>query len=337
MAQKRSIAEMSPVMSLLPGPLAALFDDAEVTGIMVDGPERISVERQGKVQDTSLRFDSNDEIKAAIRGLLKAAGVQIDEGRSVCEAQLGDHSRLLAVLSPAAINGHSLIIRKWSANPVTWEKLLEYRALTPPVRDLIQSALNAHVNILVAGGSASGKITMTNRIVELIPPDERVVSVEQTHEFQFNHPRAVFLEAGAAAHVSMDDLLMAGSRMRPDWLVVGELAGAEAARCMQLFSGGHSGITALHADSLENALARLEAMCRMARLGLEPEDIRAMIASGLRLVLYQEYLASTGSRKVTHISELRGMINGRYMLQPLMRYDPLKDEFEMTGARPGWE
>ena len=241
MAQKRSIAEMSPVMSLLPGPLAALFDDAEVTGIMVDGPERISVERQGKVQDTSLRFDSNDEIKAAIRGLLKAAGVQIDEGRSVCEAQLGDHSRLLAVLSPAAINGHSLIIRKWSANPVTWEKLLEYRALTPPVRDLIQSALNAHVNILVAGGSASGKITMTNRIVELIPPDERVVSVEQTHEFQFNHPRAVFLEAGAAAHVSMDDLLMAGSRMRPDWLVVGELAGAEAARCIQRRAQRHHG------------------------------------------------------------------------------------------------
>ena len=324
-------------MSGLPGPLAALFDEAEVTGIMVDGPERISVERQGKVQDTGLRFDSNDEVKAAISGLLKAAGVQMDEGRSVYEARLADQSRVLAVLSPTAIDGHSLIIRKWSVNPITWEKLLEYRALTTQARDLIQSAVNAHVNILVAGGTASGKMTMTNRIVELIPPGERVVSVERTHEFQFKHPRAVFLEAGDETRISMDDLLMTGARMRPDWLVVGELTGAEAAGCMRLFSGGQSGITALHADSPENALARLEALCRMARLGLEPEDIRSMIASALGLVLYQEYLVSSGSRKITHISEVRGMRNGSYMLQPLMRYEALKDEFEMTGAKPGWE
>jgi pilus assembly protein CpaF len=188
----------------------------------------------------------------------------------------------------------------------------------------------------VAGGTASGKTTLTNRIVELIPPEERVVTVEQTHEFQFDHPRAVFLEAGGTIPVPMNDLLTAGSKLRPDWMVIGELRGAESLRAMQLMGNGHCAISTMHATSTENALTRLEAMCLMANLGLGLDDIREIIASALRLILYQEYLP-TGQRKVVQMMELNGLENGHYILKPLMRYHPEQDSFEMTGVKPGWE
>jgi pilus assembly protein CpaF len=319
------------------GPIAPLLDDPEVLEIMVDGPDHITFQKQGeKIQDAKAHFKSNNEVKDAIKAVLNSVGVMFEEDKAIYDARLSDNSRMLAVLSPAAVNGHSIVFRKFSARQVTWEKLLEYRAVTPEVRDLIQSALDAHVNILIAGGTASGKTTFANRIIELISPDERVVAVEQTHEFQFEHPRAVFLEADASLRAGMNDLLTAGSKMRGDWLVVGELLGAEALRAMQLFSNGHSGITTIHASSAENALTRLEAMCLMANLGLGLDDIREMIASALKLVLYQECLVRNGKRKVTQISELRGLENGRYILQPLMRYNPDTDQFEWTGIKPEW-
>jgi pilus assembly protein CpaF len=172
--------------------------------------------------------------------------------------------------------------------------------------------------------------------VELIPPEERVVAVEQTHEFQFSHPRAVYLEADDTLNARMNDLLTAGSKMRPDWLVVGEMNGAEAMRAMQIFANGHTGITTIHANSAENALTRLEGMCLMANLGLGLDDIRETISSALKLMIYQERLPN-GNRKVTQISELHGLENGRYVLQPLVRYNAESDQFEFTGVKPAWE
>jgi pilus assembly protein CpaF len=319
------------------GPLAPLFEDPEVRVVMVDGPERVTVEKQGKVEATEICFKSNDELKAAVAAVLKTANVEIEADKSIYDVRLTDNSRMLAVLSPTAINGHSVIFRKWLTRQITWEKLLEYKAVSPEMVALIRSALGAQVNLLIAGGTASGKTTLANRIIELIPPEARVVAVEQTHEFQFDHPRAVFLEADEVMHARMNDLLIAGSKLRPDWLVVGELLGAEAMRTMQIFSNGHSGLTTIHATSAENALTRLEGLCLMANLGLGLDEIREMIASALRLVLYQEQLGPQGNRKVTQISELRGLENGRYVLQPLIRYAAEKDVFETTGAKPGWE
>jgi pilus assembly protein CpaF len=243
---------------------------------------------------------------------------------------------MIAILSPTSIHGHSVIFRKWMRQQITWEELLEYQSVSPEAQDLIKSALQVHASILVAGGTASGKTTIANRIAELIPPEERVVAVEQTHELQFVHPRGVFLEAGGTIPVTMNDLLTAGSKLRPDWLVIGELRGAEALRAMQLMGNGHCAISTMHATSAENALTRLEAMCLMANLGLGLDDIREIIASALRLIVYQEYLPN-GKRKIIQMVELKGLEDGRYILQPLMRYNAEEETLEMTGARPSWE
>ena len=320
------------------GPLGSLFDDPDILEIMVDGPDRISIQRSGsRIENTDLRFGSNAEVRETIQAVLKEAGVAMEENKAVYDVRLSDDSRMLAVLFPAAIHGHSIVFRKFMTRQITWEKLLEYKSVTVELRDLVKRALDAHVNILIAGGTASGKTTFANRVVELIPPEERVVAVEQTHEFQFEHPRSVFLEAGESAGASFSELLTAGSKMRPDWLVVGELNGFETLRAMQIFGNGHSAITTVHADSAENALARIETQCLMANLGLGLDEIRRMIVSALRLILYQECLEPNGKRRVTQVTELRGIEDGRYILQPLMRYNTETERIEPTGAKPAWE
>lgn len=319
------------------GPLSPLFEDPEVTGVMVDGPNRISIERHGAIEDVDARFKSDNEIKEAIRAVLNAVGIEMKDERTLYEVRLTDNSHMLAILSPTAINGHSMYFRKWMTKQITWDKLIEYNAVTTEFRDLMQNALNAHINILVAGGTASGKTTLTNRIIELIPSRERIVAVEQTHDLKFDHPRAIFLEAGGPAGVAFHELLLAGSKMRPDWLAIGELNGMETLRAMQILGNGHSGITTTHAKNTEDALTRIETMCLMANLGLGLDEIRQVIASALRLIVYQECLKPNSKRRVTQVTELLGIENGRYILQPLLRYNHGTEVLESTGAKPGWE
>ncbi|MEP7133823.1 MAG: ATPase, T2SS/T4P/T4SS family [Chloroflexota bacterium] len=316
--------------------ITPLLEDPDVTEIMIDGTERITIEKRNGIEDTGLHFQSDAEVKAAIQEVLKLAGVELEEGKTIYDVRLGDNSRMIAILAPTSINGHSVTFRKWMKKQITWEKFLEYNAISTAARDLVQGALNAHVSILIAGGTASGKTTFANRVVELIPPDARVVVVEQAHELQFDHPRSIFLEADGAVATPINDLLTAGSKMRPDWLVIGELHGSEALHALQIMGNGHSAISAMHATSAENALTRLEAMCLMANLGLGMDEIRQTIVSAIRLIAYQERLPS-GNRKVVQLVELKGLEDSRYILQPLMRYDAEKDSFEMTGVKPSWE
>lgn len=316
--------------------LSSLFEDPEITEIMIDGPERVTIEKHGKIEDTNVRFKSNDEVKALIQEALSMAGVEMEGDRTVYEVRFSDNSRMVAILSPTAIDGHCVIFRKWMSLQLTWEKLIEFSSVTPEFHDLMQNAIHANISILIAGGTSSGKTTIANRVIELIPPEKRVIVVEESHVLQFTHPRAIFLEAKVTSKLTMDELLTAGSRMRPDWLVVGELRGAEAMRTMQLFSTGHNGITTMHATSAENALTRLETMCLMANLGLGMDDIREIIVSAVGLIAYQERLPN-GKRKVTQVLQLQGLENGHYVLQPLMRYNPDTETLEATGAQPGWE
>jgi len=316
--------------------ITPLLEDPEITEIMIDGTERITIEKRGKIEDSGLRFKSDAEVKAVVQATLRMAGVEMEDDKTIYDVRLGDNSRMIAILAPTSVNGHNVTFRKWMKKQITWEKLLEFNAISAEARELIQSALNAHVSILMAGGTGSGKTTFANRVVELISPNERIVVVEQAHEMQFDHPRAIFLEASAAISTHMNDLLTAGSKMRPDWLVIGELHGSEALRALQLMGSGHSAIATMHATSAENALARLEAMCLTANLGLGLDEIRQIIASALGLIAYQERLPQ-GNRKVVQLVELKGVEDGRYILQPLMRYEPEKDVFEMTGVKPGWE
>lgn len=313
-----------------------LLEDPDVTGIMIDGTQRISIEKRGKIEDTGLHFTSDYEVEALVHGTLKMAGLVVEEGKTIYDVRVADNSRMMAILSPTSINGHSVTFRKWMNHQISWEKLLEYRFVSTEARELIQRALHAHVSILIAGGTASGKSTFANRVAELIPSDERIVVVERTHELQFDHPLAIFLEADGAVRTPINDLLTASSKMRPDWLVIGELHGSEALHALQIMGNGHSAIATMHATSAENALARIEAMCLTANLGLGLDEIRQAIVSALQLIVYQERL-SDGKRKIVHIVELQGLEDGRYILQPLMRYDAEKDAFVMTGVKPSWE
>jgi pilus assembly protein CpaF len=316
--------------------LNPLLDDPEVIEIMIDGPGRVSVEKGGRIQDTDIRFGSNEEVRQVIEEVLAMTGQKLEDGRTLYDVRMSDNSRMLAALSPTSINGHSVVFRKWMTKQITWEKLFEYKSVTPEVRDLIQSAIDAHASILVAGGTASGKTTVANRIVELVPSEERVVAVEQTHELQFDHPRSVFLEAEGNVSVHLNDLLTAASKMRPDWLVIGELHGAEVLHAMQIMGNGHSAIATMHATNAENALERLETLCLMANIGLGLEDIRRIIASALRLILFQERMPNR-RRVIVQMVELKGLEDGRYVFQPLMRYNPETETFDMTGAKPGWQ
>jgi pilus assembly protein CpaF len=207
--------------------------------------------------------------------------------------------------------------------------------ITPAAQELLRQACRAHVNMLVTGGPGSGKTTFANLLTELIPAEERLVVVEEAKELQVRHERTICLEGAAPANVPIGELLSTASKMRPDWLIVGELSGPAVVRALEIFGHGHIGLTTLHATSVEDALGRLEVLCLKANLGLGLGEIRAMIASALRLITFQERLPS-GVRKITQVVELRGVENDRYVLCPLFRYSPASGALEPTGEQPSW-
>jgi pilus assembly protein CpaF len=263
-------------------------------------------------------------------------GVTLGLAQTIGEIRLPDGvARMLTVLPPTAPAGPTLVIRKLIVPTLSWEKLIGFGAISQPALDLLRSALHAHKSILVSGGTGSGKTTVLDLLAESIPPEERLVVVEEVHEIQIRHPRVVFLEAAAPVRVPMADLLSTAAKMRPDWLVIGELWGPEALRAVEILSRGHEGLTTIHAESVENALARLEMLCLMANVGLGLGEIRNLIASALPVITYQQRLAS-GARRITQIVELCGLEHDRYVLQPLVRYNPETDAIEATGAQPSW-
>ena len=318
------------------GPLAPLYSDPAIDEIMVDTPDRVLVERGGKLEDAGIRFDSPEALRAVIDATLALAGVELAQGQTVADGRLTDVARMLVVFPPTALHGPCLIIRKLSTAILTWDQIIEFGAITREALDFLQNAVRAQVNILIAGGPGSGKTTIANRLAESLPADERIVVVERIHEMQICHPRAVFLEAAGPPELTMTELLSTASKMRPDYMAIGELFGPEAMRALELMSRGHSAMTMTDANSPEDALTRLETMCLMANLGLGLGEIRALIASALQLIAVQLRLPD-GRRRIVQIVELRGLEDGRYVLQPLFRYDPASDKLERTDARPSWE
>lgn len=318
------------------GPLAPLYSDPAVSEILVDGPGRVRVERRGKLEDTQVTFDSPEALRAVIDPLLAWGGITLGSQRTEGHVRLPEGSRVLAVIPPTAPEGPCLVIRRFSRTPLTWEDLYRFGSLTPEAVALLESALRAHVSLLVAGGAGSGKTTIASLLAGSIAAEERVVVVEETQEMQVHHPRRVYLEAGGTANVSFPELLVTAARMRPDWLVIGEPRGPEALRVLQFLSVGFPGITTIHATSPEDALARLETLCLTANQGLGVSHIRALIASALGLIVLHQRL-SDGSRRLTQIVELRGLEGDRFVLQPLFRYDLAEGKFERIGDAPSWE
>jgi pilus assembly protein CpaF len=334
MSEKRT----DPALISALGLLAGWYTNPEVHAIMVDGTERILVEMPDQEivpLDTGLHFETPEALRAVIDAILDVAEVNVTSEQTVVDTRLPDGSRMLVVLPPTAVNGPSLVIVKLPEHRITWDMLLEFGSITDEARDLLKSAILARRNILISGGYNSGKTTFMNLVAELVPEDWRLVLLQTDFDLQVRHPRSVFLAAGEGTGPDLSDLIITASKMHPGWLVIGELIGAEAMRAMEVFSRGHQGATAIHANSPEDALTRLETMCLKANLGLGLSEIRAIIALALQVLVHQERLPN-GKRSILQIVELRGLENGRYVLQPLFRYNFETERLEATETKPGW-
>jgi pilus assembly protein CpaF len=331
-------ATVSPEeISRVVAPLDPILSDDSVRGIMIDGHERMLVERDGQIEEADSPFASAEELQAVIDGLFGLYGVQLDAAHPVGYLRLPDHSRCTAVVPPNVVGGPHLVLRRIVGARLTWEKLIGWGSIPQQAVDLLTDAVNARVNILVSGGTNSGKTTVAGLIADLIPAEERMIVVEQAYEMQLEHPDAIRLEAGGPAGLSREEILAAAVHMAPERLVVGELNGPFAAAALTYLGSGYDGsLTLIHGTSVEDALRRLESLCLMADLGLGLAEIRALVAAGIQLVTFQERLPD-GRRKVTEIAELRGVEHLRYVLQPLMRYNRDTGQFEFTGVKPGWE
>jgi pilus assembly protein CpaF len=317
-------------------PLEPLLNDPAVIEILVDRPDRVLCVRADRLQDTDIRFASADELRTAIDAVLTLGNTQFAPGQTIAEVRLADDSRALAVLPPTAVDGPYLILRKIFRSPVTLENLFEHGAINREAFALIESAIQARKNILIAGGTASGKTTLLNILIDHIPADERVITVEEAVELQPHHPRLVRMAAEQTPGLTYAEVIHAAARMLPERLIFGELRGAEVMSILEIIGRGHDGsLMSMHATSAEDALSRLEAMCLMANLGLGLGEIRYGIATALNVIITQMRLP-LGQRRIKQITEIQGLENDRYLLQPLMRYHEDTGTFEMTGAAPSW-
>jgi pilus assembly protein CpaF len=318
-------------------PLHPILSDESVWEVMIDSYDQVLVARGEEVEQVDSPFSEPDELQKLIDELFGLYGVKLDSENPIGYLRLPDFTRVMAIVPPNAVAGPHLVLRRIVARRPSWEQLIEWESVPQAAYDLLKGAVKARVNVLVAGGTGSGKTTLSSRIVELFPPSERVIIVERAYEMLVDHPRVVRLEAGGRAGLSVEDVIAAAGRMRPDRLVIGNLHGPSAATVLQYFGMGYDGsLTHIHGTSVEDALKRLESFCLMAGLGLGLPEIRHLVASGIQLITYQEHL-SEGRRKIVEMVELRGVENHRYLLQPLMRYDREARRFDFVPVKPKWE
>jgi pilus assembly protein CpaF len=329
------------------GPLQPLLDDPEVTEIMVNGPYQVYVERHGKIEMTSVRFRDERHLMRIIEKILLPLGKRVDERVPMVDARLPDGSRVNVVISPVSLNGPCVTIRKFSRDPFTMSDLISFGTLTPEAAQFLQAAVQAKLNILITGGTASGKTTLLNVLSAFIPNDERIITIEDTAELQLRQDHVVRLEARppnieGVGEVTIRDLVRNALRMRPDRIIVGECRGGEALDMLQAMNTGHEGsMTTIHANNPREALSRLETMVLMAGMDLPVRAIREQIAGAIDLIVHMARLRD-GSRKVMQISEITGMEGDVVTMQDLFVFEHegfdemgrIRGRLRPTGLRP---
>jgi pilus assembly protein CpaF len=332
------------------GPLERFLGDPKVTEIMVVDPDTIYVEKGGKLTKSDARFTDDDRVRAVIERIVAPLGRRIDESSPLVDARLKDGSRVNAVIRPLALRGACITIRKFSRTPLTVKMLVEFGTLTESMARFLSRSVIAKKNIVVSGGTGSGKTTLLNVLSEAIPATDRIVTIEDAAELQLKQPHVVGLEARPAnmegkGEYTIRDLVKNALRMRPDRIVVGECRGGEALDMLQAMNTGHDGsLTTTHANSPREAIARLETLVLMGGLDLPIRAIREQIAGAVHLVVQQSRF-SDGSRKVTNISEVRGLDeNGQIQLTPIFEFvrtglsesGAVLGEFRASGFLPSY-
>ena len=329
------------------GPIEPLLADETITEIMVNGSQSIYIERKGMLEKVNTAFESDEHLMRIIDRIVAPLGRRIDESSPYVDARLPDGSRVNAIIPPLSLVGPVLTIRKFAKTPLTIENMVDFGTITPEAIEFLKACVIARLNIIVSGGTGSGKTTFLNILSGFIPNRERIVTIENAAELQLRQEHVVTLESRppnieGKGEVSIRDLVINSLRMRPDRIIVGECRGGEALDMLQAMNTGHDGsLTTLHANSPRDALSRLETMVLMAGLDLPVRAIRDQVASAINIIVHGGRLVD-GTRKVTDICEITGMGDDKITMQTIFEFKQagfdgegrVVGELRATGAVP---
>lgn len=328
------------------GPIEPLLNDDSVSEVMVNGPRQVYVERNGRLEMTDVTFQDDDHVMRVIDRIVSPLGRRIDESSPMVDARLPDGSRINAVIPPISLVGPVLTIRKFAKDPLTTDDLIRFGTMTAEMVMFLEACVRARLNVVVSGGTGSGKTTTLNLLSSFIPDDERIVTIENAAELQLRQDHVVTLESRPSniegrGEVSIRDLVINSLRMRPERVVVGECRGGEALDMLQAMNTGHDGsMTTAHSNGPRDTLSRLETMVLMAGAELPMRAIREQIASAVDLIVHQSRMKD-GSRKITAVTEVQGMEGDVIVLQDVFSYEQTGMEngkivgrLKPTGIRP---
>ena len=329
------------------GPLEPLLADQTISDILVNGPDNIYIERRGKLEVTSVAFKDNEHLMRVIERIVSSVGRRIDESSPMVDARLQDGSRVNAIIPPLSIDGPVLSIRRFGAEPLRIASLIENKALTKDIAEMLEMCVKSRMNVIISGGTGAGKTTLLNALSAYIPETERIVTIEDSAELQLQQPHVVRLETRppnieGRGEVTQRDLVRNALRMRPDRIVIGEVRGGEAIDMLQAMNTGHDGsLTTIHANTPRDALSRLETMIQMTGMRLGERAMRQQVAAAIELVVQVARL-SDGSRRVTSISEITGMEGETITMQEIFQFERtgvdregiVIGRFRPTGIRP---
>jgi pilus assembly protein CpaF len=308
------------------GPLEELLATEGIADIMINGPKTIYIEMKGKIQRATIEFRDNQHLLTICQRVVGVVGRRVDESSPICDARLPDGSRVNAIIPPLAVDGCCMTIRKFAKEKLTLDKLIEFKAMTPACAEMIKIVGACRANVLVSGGTGSGKTTMLNCVTRYMDQGERVITCEDACELQLQQPHVVRLETRppnleGVGEVKMRDLIKNCLRMRPDRIIVGEVRGPEAFDLLSAMNTGHDGsMGTVHANNPREALTRMENMIAMGGLNLPITAVREQIASAVNVIIQVQRLRD-GSRKVTHVTEITGMEGEVVTMQDLFRFE----------------
>jgi pilus assembly protein CpaF len=329
------------------GPLEPLLNDATVSDVLVNGYNSVYVERKGKLQRAPVRFKDNAHLLKIIEKIASGVGRRVDESCPMVDARLPDGSRVNAIISPLALDGPALSIRKFSKDPYKVHHLIEFGTITQEIAQVMEAMVKARLNILISGGTGSGKTTFLNVLSAFIPNDERIITIEDAAELQLQQEHVVRLETRppnieGAGEITQRDLVRNALRMRPERIILGEVRQAEALDMLQAMNTGHDGsLATIHANTPRDALVRLETMVSMAGLSIPDKALRHQVASAIHAVIQVARLKD-GSRKMLYLNEIVGMEGDVIVMQEIFNYEmqglneegKVKGRFRASGIRP---